>query len=261
MIHFCFCISGFSGSGKDEIAIHLIKNYHAIQTGLADPAKRHLADVYGFTERQLFGPSQYRNTGDSRYPKPIFFQLDDEEQKLALKNGDPRYLLSPRETLQKYCELLNDLHLQTWIRKGVLVHLELADSLIKMADENYYLTKSYQRMKGICWNESNSSLITDHIYTCFSDFRHIHEINFVRSGQFKHQTDLIFKPVLIRVKRPSVPSPPFPHRSETEQATIPDSRFDFIIDNDSTIEALQMAVDRMVQVVKSPSWNPKLDLI
>jgi len=69
MRHLMICVSGFSGTGKDEVAGRLVRTHGAVQTGLADPAKRHMADLYGFTEHQLFGPSSARNGGDLRYPK------------------------------------------------------------------------------------------------------------------------------------------------------------------------------------------------
>ena len=78
-MHYIIAISGFSGSGKDEAVSQLIRKYYAIQTGLADPGKRHLADAYGFTEEQLFGPSHFRNAGDLRIPK-------NSLENLVLKN-------------------------------------------------------------------------------------------------------------------------------------------------------------------------------
>jgi len=263
MIHFCFCISGFSGTGKDEIAKQLVQKYNAIQTGLADPAKRHLHDIYNFTEIQLFGPSFHRNKGDLRYPKASFSKLTETEQRLAKRNTDPNYFLSPREALQKYCGLLNDLYLETWIRKGLSIHLELANSIIKITNDDFSIEKKYNRMRGVY--EANSQLVSNSFVTCFSDFRHIHEINFIRAyynGNFQlGQSNLTFMPVMIRIKRPSIPIPPYNHRSETEQATIPDSVFDFIINNDSDLNYLSQAVDQIVETVKSSSWSPKSDLI
>jgi len=51
---------------------------------------------------------------------------------------------------------------------------------------------------------------------------------------------------LIRIKRPSVPNPPYEHRSEVAQATIPNETFDAVIDNDSSLESLHKKVQEVV---------------
>lgn len=43
-------------------------NYRLDSIALADPMKRILMDVWGFTEQQLWGPSDMRNTPDPRFP-------------------------------------------------------------------------------------------------------------------------------------------------------------------------------------------------
>jgi len=70
------CFSGFSGTGKDTCSDRIVERCSAVHIGLADPAKRHMADVYGFSEEQLFGPSKFRNFGVFKYPKPIMEGVD-----------------------------------------------------------------------------------------------------------------------------------------------------------------------------------------
>lgn len=288
--HIMVCVSGFSGVGKDEFVKHLVKAFGAVQTGLADPAKRHMSDVYKFTEQQLFGPSEFRNAGDVRIPKNAFREkslrqfdgplpgshdglvpgigkdgscvwLDPKVRHWIYKSnehhgrphlpgpphtvfvpeGDPEFWLSPREALQLYCELMNNLDIDTWIRKGV-------DDQICIASGKW----TYDRMKGILrsqgWTEGMK-----HVVTCFADFRHIHEIRYVK----EFRGPVPFTPVTVRVKRPSVPIPPYNHRSETEQVQIRDAAFDFVVNNDSSIEALHANADRVMQAVLDPSWRPK----
>lgn len=43
---------------------------------------------------------------------------------------------------------------------------------------------------------------------------------------------------LVRIHRPGVEMPPYAHSSETEQATIPDSFFDYVFRNDGSLEDL-----------------------
>jgi len=82
-------------------------------------------------------------------------------------------------------------------------------------------------------NPTNSTVIT-----CFSDFRHIHEVRAARRAE----ADGVI-PILIRIKSKRVPHPPFDHRSETEQVLIPDSEFNFVIHNDGSVKDLHEAVD------------------
>ncbi len=274
--------------GKDECASVLVKKFGAVQTGLADPAKRHMADLYGFTEDQLFGPSTSRNAGDLRYPKdflagldfahtdsswtlriqseaastmkleadlvrwhhandpklpPVGMERDGKDVVFTGRSGDPRLWLSPRESLQLYCELMNTLYLDTWVKKGIDVHRQLGE-VHAGDDEDVFMRYEYDRMKGVIRNEhgGNWRKNVGHFISCFADFRHWHEIRAAR-----RVTDMV--PVLVRVKSKRVPSPPYQHRSETEQATIPDSEFDFVLQNDGSVEEAHAKVERMMDSV------------
>lgn len=304
------CISGFSGTGKDEVATRLIKQHGAIQTGLADPAKRHMADIYDFSYDQLWGPSVSRNAGDVRYMKPIgvafnlrrviasdpipeelrsstnleklwtikilaplvqagttFWTSDDvaTSQKLIhhlLQNvpyvrqedhlvffvteGDPHFWLSPREALQLYCELMNTLYHDTWVKHGIETHRKLGETTL--AGSSYSRRYRYARDIGLMDVEAPARLypIGQPIITCFSDFRHWHEIRGARAA--KSESTI---PILVRVRRPGIELPPFAHRSETEQVSIPDSEFDFVLNNNGTLEDLHRSVDELVQTVQS----------
>lgn len=302
-MHFIFCVSGFSGVGKDEFCRRLVQKHGAIHTGLADPAKRHMADIYGFTREQLFGPSSFRNAGDPRYPKTLTTQLgakpanredlllDASEdhytnpgktwwyfdltpstnvgnlgmivvwgvsvmigsEKLPSKRmgdlcmrvffeeTDPRFFLSPREALQLYCDQMNQLYLCTWVRHGVDTHRKLSDA------PGGTVKFTYDRMVGMTPNPFPHIAGKD-VITCFSDFRHIHEMEYVMEAEEKFKD---FKAILIRVKRPGIEKPPFNHRSEVEQSTIPDGEFHFVVNNDGNIEDLYARVDDIVAMVKA----------
>jgi len=267
-MHFLFAVSGFSGIGKDEFCKPLIERFEAVQIGLADPAKRHMADVYGFTEEQLFGPSKMRNRGDLRYPKSYItdlnmtpwtnffpaclnpdkkywsyegYNMDDDFNSRHIhldkgmterghlriyfvEEGDPEYWLSPREALQTYCEGMNQLYLNTWIRKGIENHRKFA------ADKYIY---KYTKIDGLKPTEIVQRTERPNIITCFADLRHWHEVKALRAI---NEPDCI--PVLVRIRSKRISKPPYNHRSEVEQTTIPDSEFDFVIDNDGTVEDL-----------------------
>jgi len=318
MRHIMIAFCGFSGVGKDECAGRLVRSHGAIHTGLADPAKRHMADLYGFTYEQLFGPSHFRNAGDPRYPKNVLRDngydpaLNISGVEIMSKYGDeilygvirpgkmyalisarslpgtdevwvkpgwprvpyvplqlgralyfietdhPNFFLSPREALQLYCNLMNDLYLDSWIRKGIEVQKQLTTVLREeiVAGEPHSLMKYwYDRMIGLVETEKNNTgpYIREPnptIISTFSDFRHRHEIKLARGIADT------YLPVMVRVKHPKITTPPYNHRSETEQATIPDSAFDFIIMNDGTLDELYAKVNHIVQVSSSPEWKP-----
>ena len=303
------CISGYSGSGKDEFARVFVDEMQAPKVGLADPAKRHMADLYGFTEDQLFGPSASRNAGDIRYPKKSFSatglcissmsaaeppanlewhrgkkqellsnvpywemsarratpDLHRELEKLPfvlgqlgdatiyVPEGHPSFWLSPRESLQLYCELMNTLYGDTWIRKSVNTHMRLGGTT--EISGHRFMTFAYDRMFGLTVPSPDKLVPAPEdggtFFSCSADFRHKHEFNLAR----KMRTD-DFIPVMVRVKRPSVPDPPFDHRSETEQASIPDGFFDFVVDNDKTVEGLHEQAREIIKTVQIPGWQP-----
>ena len=298
-----FCVSGFSGVGKDEFCRRLVEKHGAVHTGLADPAKRHMAEVYGFSRDQLFGPSAMRNAGDARYPKTILIEMgarpakpdelllnpsDDDytdpektwwcldmpdnveacneaantavvmghldhlpsrkiegAMRFFFDSTNPKFFLSPRESLQLYCNLMNDLYLCTWVRHGVEVHRKLAElqGPVIVGCPTY----TYDRMTGLRLNGGERRPTKD-VITCFSDFRHRHEIRYVDEAEQQFGD---FRAVLIRVKRPEIDKPPYDHRSETEQATIPDGEFDFVVDNNHDVEGLHEVADQIVAIVKA----------
>jgi hypothetical protein len=57
-------LSGQAGSGKDTVASFLVKNHGAVAIAQADPMKRLVMELFGFSEEQLWGPSAKRNEPD-----------------------------------------------------------------------------------------------------------------------------------------------------------------------------------------------------
>lgn len=57
------------GTGKDTVADLLVTNHEFVKVALADPMKRFVQSIYGFTYQQLWGPSSLRNEVDVRYPR------------------------------------------------------------------------------------------------------------------------------------------------------------------------------------------------
>jgi len=63
-------VCGGAGSGKDTTAAFIAKYTNGVCIAQADPMKRFAKDVFGFTEEQLWGPSECRNAEDPRYAAP-----------------------------------------------------------------------------------------------------------------------------------------------------------------------------------------------
>lgn len=56
-----------AGAGKDTFAGFLVKHFDGVGVAMADPMKRFAQNVFGFTDLQLWGPSQERNKLDPRF--------------------------------------------------------------------------------------------------------------------------------------------------------------------------------------------------
>jgi len=59
-------LAGNAGSGKDTVGAYLAEKYGAVTVAQADPLKRFAAEVFGFSEEQLWGPSSSRNAPDPK---------------------------------------------------------------------------------------------------------------------------------------------------------------------------------------------------
>jgi dephospho-CoA kinase len=57
-------LSGHAGSGKDTVARFLREDHGARCIALADLLKVFCKEIFGFSEEQLWGPSEMRNAVD-----------------------------------------------------------------------------------------------------------------------------------------------------------------------------------------------------
>ena len=62
-------LCGNAGTGKDTVGNYLHSNHGAVTIAQADPMKRICKSIFGFSDKQLWGPSQFRNEIDPRFPK------------------------------------------------------------------------------------------------------------------------------------------------------------------------------------------------
>lgn len=234
--------SGFAGSGKDTAAEFLADqrrtDYGFVRIALADPLKRIARDVYAFTDEQLWGPSQFRNTPDKRYPRPCSACSGDGDQVVDTTMGNPALLpcfichgervtyLAPREALQKLgTEWGRECYPNTWVDLTIR-------TATRLLDEPY---ARYDHKKGVymvaCDHQSAMNSRTKGV--AISDVRFRNEMQAIKGAGGK----------LVRIVRPGagLDGSGALHRSETEQASIPDSEFDFVIQNTGTLDELREA--------------------
>jgi hypothetical protein len=204
-------ISGLAGSGKNEEANVLISECGWVNVSFADKMKRICKDLYGFTDEQLWGPSEKRNAPDLRYPR--FMKAD----------GEVADYLTPRLALQE---------LGSWGRKCYPdVWAEYAMSVSKkVLDQN----ASYHHTVGLLTDPYPAYQKKAVDGVVISDLRFRNELEAVKRNGGK----------VWRVVRPGagLEGEYAQHESETEQLTIPDSDFDLVIHNEGTLDDLKAKV-------------------
>lgn len=204
-------ISGKAGSGKDTIADYLVREHGFVKIGLADPMKRFCKEIFGFSDEQLWGPSERRNAGDPRWER-------------VYHDGQMTVGLTPRHALQRLgTEYGRAMHPDVWIRYALKHAREVLEN-----DRAVYHAK---RAKVYC----RSGGRTRPTGVVISDARFKNELDAVRAAGGK----------LWRVVRPG-PSTGA-HASETEQDEIPNSYFDQTFANTLTLDWLCSVVRDTLQ--------------
>lgn len=138
-------LSGEAGSGKDSTADVLVSDHSYRKISLADGMKKFAADVFGWSEGQLWGPSSMRNAVDPEWARPCG-ACDGSGYQLDVPIRGGTYCLtcagdgkindnSPRRVLQ----LLGDewgrqmIHPDIWslaIKKELLAHLSVGHRIV-----------------------------------------------------------------------------------------------------------------------------------
>lgn len=211
--------SGFAGVGKDTAAMQL-EDQQFTRISLSDPMKRVLYQLYGFSQEQLWGPSEERNKPDERYPRAHAFNKDKKCVCCGYRLMDEYKpcFLTPRYALQLLgTEFGRQAYENTWV-----------DNVLRAAtcNEQHRSTYGYTRTNGLV--RSGVPLV----HTAIPDVRFRNEVQRLSEWNIP----------IFRIKRPGFEAPAFDHPSEAEQATIPDSAFTAVIHNDGTVEDLRANV-------------------
>lgn len=107
-------ICGEAGSGKDTVASY-IQQYtkNTVLIAQADPMKRFARDVFGFTEHQLWGPSEARNAPDERFTSTAAWDL----AKRRLLDQGERWIDQVLPNQHDYAKLAAMDSLRSWFDK------------------------------------------------------------------------------------------------------------------------------------------------
>ncbi len=238
-------IVGQAGSGKDTAANFLVEDGGAVAIALADPLKALAGALFGFTEAQLWGPSESRNELDKRFAtsQAWYDVLHNTEASVEVKTCIQRFApyisnmssvsgklynwaqalkkthgdkITPRVVLQELgTELIRkEFGADVWINCGI-------DVASKLLTGEYV----YDRLLGpIAQKTVQPSLVV------ISDGRFLNEILAV--SKINGWTFKIESP---QVDGSSTETAGLKnHSSEHEQQQIPFTRYDCIIVNDKT---------------------------
>lgn len=243
-------ISGKAGSGKDTVAEYLVEKHNFTKIAFADPIKRFAKDVFSFNVDELWGPSDYRNADVAVNWEHCREQLF-LEGKLWLHHLNPCKKMA--EVDIQFAKLVNwfdDLHakypgmvsprvvlqtLGTEYGRVALGDHVWVDYLLDVAEAVLMPGHTYTAVSGLSSTPVPTGVV-------ISDLRFLNEIKAVSAHGGK----------IIQVERKSEKDVVgvAGHASEKEQEQFSAEHFDFLINNNGTIEELYSAVDVFVGSLK-----------
>lgn len=236
-------ITGKAGSGKDTLA-KLIGDYRPVQNiALADPIKRFALQFFGFTEEQLWGPSEGRKAvspgctmfgGYSQVTETVENWLQSVQHYNGPKHlvswyqnhvlGTPPEARTARHILQTLgTEFGRDLDPDIWVRQALL-------SAEHVLGGRCY-DRTLGRGDGQAQNPPEAVVVTD--------------------VRFRNEALAIKKlgGTVIRVVNPKAPEAVGNHRSESEMDSIPESWYNATVVNDKSL-GLQHFADKTQTLIR-----------
>ena len=207
---------GVAGAGKDEAAKHLTEKYKGGKVSCADPLKEIAKKVYAFTDEQLWGPSWMRNASDVRYPRP------NHKFDVAVEMADG-----------------------SWLKQCVVCGAHADTEELCYLTPRYALQRLGTEWGRDCWPDTWAAAAVrgaEHLLSLLSgpkvvaipDVRFPNEVEHIKKAGGK----------VIRIKREFEKVPLVStHPSETSLLDWKDEEFDFVIENNGTIDSLYKKVD------------------
>ena len=234
-----------AGSGKSTVADLLVKNHGFVNVGHADPFKRFVQEVFAFSDDQVWGSTEKRNEPDVRYRRtPTAGQLEDNVKFLDQHFLSPvlelDYYLTPRYALQRIgSEWGRDCYKHTW-----------TDLLIRTAKQiatGNYLYDAKSGLRQAIVPADFEGMVRTKTDVVASDLRFKNEMERLRfAGAY-----------IVRVRRPVLVLPTDPtHQSERDLADVPDSKFDYVLDNDCELSQLPGRVAFLADAARAACVPP-----
>lgn len=207
-------LTGNMGVGKDTMADYVVEKYGFVKVSMADPFKRIAKDVYEFSDEQLWGPSEERNRDDMRYPR-----------------ADGTFLTARIVTQLLGNELSRLAYPETWI-----VYLK---RVLEKIQQGYF----YSEKEGAYTIEGKKSAYKGIV---------------VSSCRFKNEIESVKEMggISVRLTRPSLSNEVFLHAgvgnhiTETEQLSLPDEFFDYVLEVPEGIEKFYGVIDELMVKVQ-----------
>lgn len=238
-------LSGVAGAGKDAVASILAKNYDAAVVAQADPMKRLAAELFQFSEEQLWGPSEQRNATvskvDARWSQFgvvtwLGRVLPAGANNSALYHALREWFITmpqavtARHALQTLGTEVGRAH-----SRNMWVDYALRTARRLLSDQDV----EYSRAEGVVHRISPAHTA----FVVIPDGRFKNELLAVRAAGG----------ATVRIKSPGagLTGDAATHVSETEQESIPDSWFDFVIENhkEHGLAALEYTVKTMMSLL------------
>lgn len=229
------CLSGLASSGKSVVSEYLKEDHGFATIAFADPLKRIVKDVYGFSDAQLWGPSETRSEPDKRYIRDHTF-LDSKCNCCGWdlnQENPPKCYLTVRYAIQQLgSEWGRECYKNTWVEKAfsaAKVLLSYPDSLMYTPKEGIVERIEQCSQGEFLRHDAPKGSIKGVV---ISDARFINELDASKkAGAF-----------IVRIKAPGEMVPKWNHSSEMEHLEINDNYFNAIIDNNGTLEDLRKEV-------------------
>jgi hypothetical protein len=260
-------ICGQIGSGKSEVAKHLVNKHAFTDIALADPLKRFGRDVFGFTEEALWGGSNLRSLVPAAYVQDYIKAWDLAEAQLGTEGYDwvsevLQQPVSSKAVEDGYASLLHQFFVMKELYPNLsprimLQHIGTAwgravnpDLWIKytlhvckklLKEDGDTADYGYDRRHGLVLkNTKHHSLSPTAHGVVVSDLRFINEIEAL------HKVG-----ILIKLIRPGTDDKALElgirgHQSETDQKLVDVAVFNATVLNDGTLEDLYADIDLVI---------------
>jgi len=236
---------GSAGAGKSTVADRLVARHKFVAVGLADVMKRFVQEVLGFSDEQLWGPSEKRNEPDKRFSRRLRpFPPGTERAVAAIQKFVEAmpYLDSTEHAVKEISERLTEFltpryalqALGTEWGRHCYEDMWVAYAM-KVAQKLILQDVTYRARYGVCYTSGEVKGVV------FSDLRFKNEIDYIKKNGGK----------IVRVRRPVEKFIASEHQSEMDLNDVPDDAFDYVIHGlPADVHDLQLKTDQMLDWFK-----------